>query len=100
MYFRNTSFSPNPDDIMKENVNYVRKRKPIGFTMDDLDNEKSDDDAFESKAKPSTSRALPSRNCKPKNFHESDDKSEHEDLNTVAGEIPRYVIESNYIKNW
>ena len=52
--------------------------------------------------KPSTSRVLPSRNCKPKNFHDEsqddteEDESELEGMNTVSLanppiEIPRYV---------
>ena len=88
---------------MKENQEYVRKKRPINFTMDDLDAAKElDDDLFiATNIKPSTTRVLPSRNCKPKNFHESDDKSEHKDMNTISGEIPRYVLESviQYFKN-
>ena len=60
---------------MKENLNYIRKRKPIDFTMNDLQ-EESDDDDFVSNAKPSASRALPNRNSKPKNFHESDNENQ------------------------
>ena len=97
------SASPNPDEIMRENRNYVRKRKPIGFTMDDLDDERSDDDAFDInfEPKPSTSRVLPSRICKPQNFSQDDteeDQSVHQDLNNVSKseenppEIPRYVL--------
>ena len=102
---------PNPDDIiMKENQEYVRKRRPINFTMEDL-HEELEDDVFVSNTIPSTSRALPNRNSKPKNFHESDnenqddteeDESELEDMNSEENnvgkmenppsEIEKYVI--------
>ena len=65
--FRKSS-NPNPDDVMKENPNYVRKRKPINFTMDDLEADEMEDDTFEINIDPGTTRTLPRRNCKPKNL--------------------------------
>ena len=53
---------------MKENPNYVRKRKPINFTMDDLEADEMKDDTFEINIDPGTTRTLPRRNCKPKNL--------------------------------
>ena len=75
---------------MKENQEYVRKRRPINFTMEDL-HEELEDDVFVSNTIPSTSRALPSRNCKPKNFHESDEESQDDTLS----EIEMYVLKIN-----
>ena len=53
-------------DVMKENQEFIRKRRPINFTLDDLENDEQDE-AFDYQSFdpiPSTSRALPSRNCK------------------------------------
>ena len=65
-----TDSNSNPDDdIMKENPNYVRKRKPINFTMEDLEADQIEDEAFQINIEPgdgSITRNLPSRNCKPK----------------------------------
>ena len=73
---------------MKENQEYVRKRRPITFTLSDLDED--DEDKFEMNIQPSTSRSLPTRNCKPNKFNKSDDdqndteedESELDDSNT------------------
>ena len=80
LYFRHPS-KPDPasPDVMKENQEYIRKRRPINFTLDDLENDEQDE-TFEYQnfdPMPSTSRALPSRNCKKKIHY--DDKSSSED---------------------
>ena len=58
--------SPSADNIMKENQNYIRKRKQVNFTLPDLeaDKEEDEDATFEIKnCQPSTSRIVPKRNC-------------------------------------
>ena len=53
---------------------YIRKRRPINFTLDDLENDEQDE-AFDYQnmdLMPSTSRALPSRICMKKILY--DDK--------------------------
>ena len=49
-----------------KNQPYIRERKPINFTMDDLNKaaEESDDKGYESKVIPTTNRSVPTRNCK------------------------------------
>ena len=58
------STSPNPDDVMKENQEFVRKKRPINFTMEDLEQDKDlEVDEFKTAAKPSTSRTMYDRTC-------------------------------------
>ena len=71
----------SPNDVMKENQEYIRKRRPINFTLDDLENDKQDE-AFDYQnfdPMPGTSRALPSRICKEKILY-NDKSSSDEDF--------------------
>ena len=48
----------NPDDdidMMKENPNYVRKRNPINFTMQDLEGDQIEDETFQISIEPGSS---------------------------------------------
>ena len=59
---------------MKGNQEYIRNRRPVNFTLDDLENDEQDE-AFDYQnmdLMPSTSRALPSRICMKKILY--DDK--------------------------
>ena len=70
---------------MKENKNYVRKRIPINFTMNDLvkDSEENEDEAFISHVQPNTSRSVPKRNCKKKIvYHDGEVLSEADSSET------------------
>ena len=60
---------------MKENKNYIRKRKPIDFTLDDLakDAEECEYVDFESKVQPNSSRSVPKRNCKKTIMYRDDE---------------------------
>ena len=51
---------------MKENQEYIRKRRPINFTLDGIEYQILN-------SMPGTSRSLPSRSCKTKKFYESDE---------------------------
>ena len=44
-FFRKPSKATNEasPDVMKENQEYVRKRRPINFTLDDLENDEQDE---------------------------------------------------------
>ena len=45
---------------MEKNHEYIRKKRPINFTMDDLEREKDEEDeAFDYNSKPGPSRFLP-----------------------------------------
>lgn len=78
---------------MKENPNYIRKRKPIDFTLNDLVEE--DDDSFSIDVQPSTSRSLPTRNCKPKNFREKNQNHTEEDESEVNDSEESYLDKSS-----
>ena len=81
------TFPPPPADnvVYIKNKNYVRKRKPIDFTIDDIaaDAEGLDDKTIISNFQSTIRRSLPKRNCKEKNlYHEEDEedkKSSSED---------------------
>ena len=52
------------DKVMKENKNYIRKRKPVNFTMDDLNEDAAEDENYRGSPKPSNSdskRVMPRR---------------------------------------
>lgn len=66
---------------MKENQEYIRKRRPINFTLDDLENDEQDE-TFDYKnfdPMPSTSRALPSRICRKNILYDDKYSSDFED---------------------
>ena len=70
---------------MKENQEYIRKRRPINFTLPDLEADSSDvghDENFEVDVQPSTSRALPNRGCKKKIVYYDDSRSSDSDEET------------------
>ena len=73
---------------MKENQEYIRKRRPINFTLDDLENDEQDEefDYQNSDPMPSTSRALPRRICKKKSLYndESSSQSDEEPEKEIA----------------
>ena len=46
--------------------NYTKKRKPINFTIEDLDADMEEDGEFRVNVKPTTSRTMPKRKCKDK----------------------------------
>ena len=77
LFLRKTTIkaaNPASPDVMKENQECIRKRRPINFTLDDLENDEQDE-AFDYQnmdLMPSTSRALPSRICMKKILY--DDK--------------------------
>ena len=52
--------------MLRENKNYIKKRKPINITLDDLDAIREEDDDEEFKvnvALPTDKRTLPGREC-------------------------------------
>ena len=92
---------PASPDVMKENQECIRKRRPINFTLDDLENDEQEE-TFEYKnfdPMPSTSRALPSRNCKKKILYDDKSSSDDEDDKDVTKEIPNFSDGKNYIWN-
>ena len=95
-------FSSPPNNVAYiKNQNYVRKRKPIDFTIDDIaaDAEGIDDKTiisnfqFDEKM---TKRSLPKRNCKDKNIlynnPEEDQKSSEDE---IVSEDPNNSIDEN-----
>ena len=93
------SSSPNPDDIMKENQEYIRKRKPVNFTLADLEEEDEEFDYQNFDPIPSTSRALPSRICKKKILYDDKSSSDEEPDEDVAAEEPNFSDGKNYNPN-
>ena len=84
---------------MKENQEYIRKRRPINFTLDDLENDKQDE-AFDYQnfdPIPSTSRALPNRICKKKIDY--DDKSSSDDEPNEDSEEEKAKFNEESTKN-
>ena len=70
---------------MKENPEYIRKRRPINFTLPDLEADSSDvghDENFEVDVQPSTSRTLPNRGCKREIVYYDDSRSSDSDEET------------------
>ena len=55
---------------MKPNQECIQKRRPINFTLSDHDED--DEENFEMNIQPSTSRILPTSNCKPNKFNDAD----------------------------
>ena len=100
---------------MKENQEYVRKRRPINFTLPELEkeideeNEGSDYQILD--PTPGTSRSLPMRSCKEGTVHYDDSSSsdddiydypeDHADMNFEQSEQPNLNQEStkNSIEN-
>ena len=71
LFFRNfPSHEPfSSPEVMRENKEYIRQKRPINFTMADLekDAEECEDKPFESHVQPSiSSRSVPKRNCNKK----------------------------------
>ena len=93
------SSSPNPDDIMKENQEYIRKRRPVNFTLADLEEEDEEFDYQNFDPMPSTSRALPSRICKKKILYDDKSSSDEEPDEDVAAEEPNFSDGKNYNPN-
>ena len=78
----------------------VRKRKPIDFTMDDLEAEKSDEDSdgFVASVSPAERRRMPKRKCTSQNTNESDDEFDNyvDDLvDSATKNIPNDEIDKN-----
>ena len=94
----NVSLSPNPDDIIKENANYIRERKPINFTLSDLE-EDDDEDAFTIDVQPSTSRSMPTRSCKPNNFPDGQDNSETDESCSDDSDDQKYEYPEDSFQN-
>lgn len=67
-------------DVMKENQNYIRKKKPVNFTMADLaaDAEEENDEKFKiANVYPSEQRSLLSkRNCTKKVVYNDGNESD------------------------
>ena len=71
----------------------IRKRKPINFTMADLEAEKSDDsgDEFSLDVQPSTSRTVLKRSCTKSNYDLTDSDSFNENHDDLESSIDSYV---------
>ena len=88
---------PASPDVMKENKEYIRKRRPINFTLADLENDQQEDVAFEYQnfdPMPSTSRALPSRICKAKTLYNDKSSSDNESDEEPEEEKAKFNEES------
>ena len=82
---------------MKENQEYIRKRRPVNFTLADLEEEDEEFDYQNFDPMPSTSRALPSRICKKKILYDDKSSSDEEPDEDVAAEEPNFSDGKNYI---
>ena len=88
LFLRKTTIkaaNPASPDVMKENQEYIRKRRPINFTLPELEKEIDEEnegiDYQILDPMPGTSRSLPSRSCKTSiNYDDksSDDEPEEE----------------------
>ena len=74
---------------MKENPNYVRKRKHINFTIADITedtNENVDEDYKIANVGTSTSRSVPKRNCKKKVVYNENENESDADVYKINEE--------------
>ena len=93
-------------EIMKPNQEYIRKRRPNGFTSGDCDaNIEDEDEEFECNYHPTTSKSLPKRDCKKNvvysetgNFEGNQTNDEVENIEHTTN--PKFSPEywSGYIK--
>ena len=82
--------SPASPDVMKENQEYIRKRRPINFTLPDLENDEQDEEFVcqNFDPMPSTSRTLPSRICKEKIlYHDKSSSDDEQNFNDGKNSI-------------
>ena len=93
MFFREPSKTgavtdPASPDVIKENQEYIRKRRPINFTLPDLaaDAEEVNDEDFKLNM-PSSSgviQKLPKRNCSKKITYDEGENSSNDDGNNES----------------
>ena len=76
---KSSSSASRDPTIMKQNKEYIRKRRPLNITMDDLDLdmevEEDTDYHHNTNIKPSLTRTIPKRKC----FKKIDDEEENSD---------------------
>jgi len=85
---------------MKENQEYIRKRRPINFTLPDLENDEEDEtfDYQNFNPMPSTSRSLPSGICKKKIVYDEKSSSDNESDEETESNDAKKSIENEPVK--